>query len=93
MAAKQRYNGGKSLPCTGAELTGGEVELVNGNLSYGENPSGLKLPHKAKDGTFKGSFYVYTIMGGRLKKTKVDVTGVFVDGFGLGMATIRNVGC
>ena len=66
---------------------------MNGNLSYGENSFGLKLPHKAKDGTFKGSFYAYTIVGGRLKKMKVDVTGVLVDGFGLGKATIRNVGC
>ena len=81
------------MSCTEAEHTGGEVELMNGNLSYGENPSGLKFTYKAKDGTFKGSFYAYTIMGGRLKKTKVDVTGVLVDGFGLGMATIRNVGC
>ena len=58
----------------------------------GENPSGLKLAYKAKEGTFKGSFNAYALDGGKLKKTKVDVTGVLVDGVGYGAATVKKVG-
>ena len=35
----------------------------------GENPSGLKLTYKAKDGTFKGSFKAYADVGGKPKAT------------------------
>ena len=58
----------------------------------GENPSGLKLTYKAKDGTFKGSFKAYVDVGGKPKATKVDVTGVLVDGVGYGAATVKKVG-
>ncbi len=58
----------------------------------GENPSGLKLTYKAKDGTFKGSFKAYADVGGKPKATKVDVTGVLVDGVGYGAATVKKVG-
>ena len=70
----------------------GKAQIVNGNLSYTENPSGLKLSYKAKDGSFKGSFSAYAIVNGRLKKTKVDVFGVLIDDVGYGMAVIKNVG-
>ena len=58
----------------------------------GENPSGLKLTYKAKDGTFKGSFKVYADVGGKPKATTVKVTGVLVGGVGYGAATVKNVG-
>ncbi len=58
----------------------------------GDNPSGLKLTYKAKDASFKGSFSVYTLSGGKLKKTKVNVVGVVIGGVGYGTATIKKVG-
>lgn len=58
----------------------------------GANPSGLKLSCKAKDGTFKGSFKAYSDVNGKPKATKVDVTGVLIDGVGYGAATVKKVG-
>ena len=58
----------------------------------GENPSGLKLTYKAKDGSFKGSFKVYAVNGGKAKSTTVNVTGVMVNGVGHGTAMVKNVG-
>ena len=58
----------------------------------GENPSGLKLTYKAKDGTFKGSFKVYCDVGGKLKATSVTVTGVQIGSKGYGTATIKGRG-
>jgi len=54
----------------------------------GENPSGLKLTYKAKDGSFK----VYTDIGGKAKTTTVNVTGVMVNDVGCGTATIKGKG-
>ena len=70
-----------------------KVALVNGMLAYGDNPSGLKLTYKAKNGSFKGAFSVYTVVNGKLKKTKATVHGVMVDCVGYGMAIIKGVGC
>lgn len=58
----------------------------------GENPSGLKLSHKAKDGTFKGSFKAYSDVGGKLKATSVSVTGVQIGSKGYGTATVKGLG-
>ena len=58
----------------------------------GENPSGLKLTYKVKDGTFKGSFKVYAENKGKLKATTVNVTGFLLNGIGFGTATIKKVG-
>ena len=58
----------------------------------GENPSGLKLTYKAKDGSFKGSFKVYADNGGKLKATTMNVAGIVVNGVGYGTATIKKVG-
>ena len=58
----------------------------------GENPSGLKLTYKVKDGSFKGSFKVYADNGGKLNSATVNVTGVVVNGVGYGTATIKKVG-
>ena len=74
----------------------GKVIYVKGTSAVdesalGENPSALKLSYKAKDGTFKGSFKVYSDVGGKLKATTVTVTGVLVNGVGYGSATIKKV--
>ena len=75
----------------------GKVVYLRGSsevdtTKLGDNPSGLKLSYKSKDGTFKGSFKVYSDVGGRLKATTVTVTGVLVDGVGYGTATVKNTG-
>ena len=75
----------------------GKVAYVRGTTEVDaskllDNPSGLKLTYKAKDGSFKGSFKVYADNDGRLKATTVNVTGVMVGGKGYGTATIKNVG-
>ena len=51
------------------------------------NLSGLKLTYTPKAGIFKGSFNLYAIQGGKLKKIAVKVIGVVVDGKGWGSAT------
>ena len=75
----------------------GKVVYVKGTTTVdetkaGENPSGLKLTYKAKDGTFKGSFKAYADVGGKPKATTVKVSGVVVDGIGYGAATVKKVG-
>jgi hypothetical protein len=88
--AKVTSNGGKwVLP------KAGKVVYKNGAVDeskLGENPSGLKLTYKAKDGSFKGSFKVYSVNGGKLKATSVNVAGVVINGIGHGTATIKKVG-
>ena len=51
------------------------------------NLSGMKLTYTPKTGIFKGSFKIYAIQGGKLKKVVVKVIGVVVDGKGSGSAT------
>ena len=58
----------------------------------GENPSGLKLNFKSKDGTFTGSFKAYVVKNGKLKATTVSVSGFVVEGKGYGIATIKKIG-
>ena len=73
----------------------GKVVYKNGSVDeskLGKNPSGLKLTYKAKDGSFKGSFKVYAVNGGKAKATTVSVTGVMVKGVGRGTATIKGKG-
>ena len=57
------------------------------------NLSGLKLTYTPKKGTFKGSFYVYSLQNGgkstKLKKYTMNVTGAVVDGTGVGFASCR----
>ena len=50
------------------------------------NLSGMKLTYTPKTGIFKGSFKIYAIQSGRLKKVVVKVIGVVVDGKGWGSA-------
>ena len=57
------------------------------------NLSGLKLSYTPKKGTFKGSFNVYALEGEgkatKLKKYKLNVSGIVVDGVGYGVATSK----
>ena len=52
------------------------------------NLSAMKLTYTPKTGLFKGSFKLYAIQGGKLKKYTVKVTGVVVDGEGTGVAKL-----
>ena len=71
----------------------GVLSIAEGKKGEGiANPSQLKLTYKAKDGSFKGSFYVYTLENGKFKKQKATVTGVLIDGVGYGTATIKKLG-
>lgn len=53
------------------------------------NRSGLKLTYTPKKGTFKGTFKLYELKSGKLKKYTVNVSGVVVDGVGYGKATSK----
>jgi hypothetical protein len=71
----------------------GVLSITEGKKGAGiANPSQLKLTYKVKDGSFKGSFYVYTLENGKFKKQKATVTGVLIDGVGYGTATIKKLG-
>ena len=56
------------------------------------NLSGLKLTYTPKTGVFKGSFKVYAVQNGRLKKYTAKVTGIVVNGTGYGIATGKGLG-
>jgi len=73
----------------------GKVVYKNGVVDekkLGENPCGLKLIYKAKDGSFKGSFKGYAEVKGKPKATTVNVTGFLLDGIGYGVATVKGKG-
>jgi len=59
---------------------------VNDRNGTAKNKSAMKLGYTPKTGVFKGSFKVYAIQGGKLKKLTVKVNGVVVDGEGRGRA-------
>ena len=63
--------------------------LTGANDPAKPNLSGLKLTYTPKKGTFKGSFKVHAVLGGKLKKYTLNVNGVVVDGTGSGQATCR----
>ncbi len=79
-----------SLPKAGKVVIDREGELDYDKL--GENPAGLKLTYKVKDGTFSGSFSLYQDKNGKPKATTVSVSGVMIDGIGYGTATLKRVG-
>ena len=60
--------------------------------AWGIRESIFKLTYKAKDGSFKGSFKVYSDVNGKLKATSVSVTGVQIGNKGYGVATIKGKG-
>ena len=52
------------------------------------NLSAMKLTYAPKTGLFKGSFKLYAIQGGKLKKFTAKVTGVVVEDSGAGVAKL-----
>ena len=88
-------NGAKWVVAGGAKA--GKVAYRRGTqevdeAKLGDNPSGLKLTYKAKDGSFKGSFKVYAEVKGKLKATTVSVSGIVLNGVGYGTATVKGKG-
>ena len=74
---------------------GGRISVKNGVIDLskaGTNPSGLKLNYKVKDCTFNGSFSAYVLSGNKLKKVRVQVSGVVLGRVGYGTATVKKVG-
>ncbi len=65
---------------------------VNDRNGTARNRSAMKLSYNPKTGVFKGSFKVYAIQGGKLKKITVKVNGVVADGDGHGRATVPKSG-
>ena len=73
----------------------GKVTMKKGvvdDSKAGENPCGLKLTYKSKEGTFTGSFKVYAENKGKLKTTTVNVAGYVINGVGYGTATVKGKG-
>ena len=69
------------------------IKYAKGVLSGHNDPkkpnlSAMKLTYTPKTGLFKGSFKLYAIQGGKLKKFTVKVTGVVVDGEGTGVGKL-----
>lgn len=69
------------------------IKYAKGVLSGHTDPkkpnlSAMKLNYVPKTGLFKGSFKLYAIQGGKLKKYTVKVTGVVVEGAGAGIAKL-----
>ncbi|MCQ2390820.1 MAG: InlB B-repeat-containing protein, partial [Kiritimatiellae bacterium] len=84
--------GGRWIVAGGAKA--GKVAFERGSqeIDYsktGDNPSGLKLTYKTRDGSFKGSYKIYSIENGKIKAYTVNVTGLMVNGVGYGTATIK----
>ena len=85
-----KYKKMKEDDYTWYELTGLDDEVKT-------NVSGLKLSYTAKTGEFKGSYTIYAsnesyVSEGKsptLKKYKVTVSGVMVDGYGYGAASVK----
>ena len=74
-----------------------DEEAYEKGLNNGKtNNSGLKLTYNQRSGIFKGGFTIYSEDNGgkvpKLKKTRVTVTGIMLDGYGYGQAIIRNGG-
>lgn len=70
----------------------GRVKARDGVVeASGENLGALKLTFKIKDSTFKGSFKVYQLVNGKLKKQTATVQGVVMGGVGYGTAIIKKL--
>ena len=90
-----KQDGAKWVVAGGAKA--GKVAYLRGTqevdeAKLGDNPSGLKLTYKAKDGSFKGSFKVYAAVNGKLKATTVSVSGIVLNGVGYGTAAVKGKG-
>ena len=65
--------------------------IAGGLRATGANISGLKLTYTPRTQTLKGSFKVWTfdVAKGRLKAVSAKITGIVVNGTGLGEATVK----
>jgi len=71
-----------------------DQEAYDKDIAKGKtNNSGVKLTLTKKNGTFKGTFQVYTLTDkGSVKKNKATVNGIMVNGIGYGSAVIKKFG-
>ena len=83
-----RVKGGKWAFDKAASITYKKGVLSGDNDPKKPNRSAMKLTYTPKTGLFKGSFKVYAVQGGKLKKYTVKVTGVVVDGEGTGVGKL-----
>ena len=79
---------GTDLPEIYDETTG--KGLIIDDSKGKTNLSAMKLTYTPKTGIFKGSFKVYALQNGRLRKFTAKANGVVVEGTGYGIATIPN---
>ena len=79
-----------TLPKAGKVVVNRDGEVDETKL--GDNPSGLKLTYKGKNGSFSGSFKAYVDNKGKPKAVTVSVSGVMIDGVGYGTATVKKKG-
>ena len=88
-----KWKFGKAASVKWTKPKGAAEKALVVDTSKGANLSGLKLTYTPKKGTFKGSFNVYALEGAgaatKLKKHKLNVTGVVVGGVGYGVATCK----
>ena len=89
-AANVKWNKPKAGQAAFTPLDASGKGLIIDTSKNRTNLSGLKLNYTPKKGTFKGSFKVYAVQNGKIKKFTVKVNGVVVDGVGYGSATSRS---
>ena len=83
-----RAKGGKWAFDKAASIKYAKGVLSGDNDPKKPNRSAMKLTYTPKTGLFKGSFKLYALQGGKLKKFTVKITGVVVDGEGTGVAKL-----
>ena len=83
-----RVKGGKWVFDKAASVKYAKGALSGLDDSKKPNLSAMKLTYTPKTGLFKGSFKLYALQGGKLKKFTVKITGVVVDGEGTGIAKL-----
>lgn len=77
----------KWVKCTSSAVCGyGSWEVNDANNKT--NVSGLKLSYNARQGTFKGSFKIFTSSPGGKAHT-ASVVGIVIDGVGYGTASVK----
>ena len=88
-AVRGKWSFAKPAKVKYGKLKAGGVGLTVDTAGGKTNLSGLKLTYTPKKGTFKGSFKLYAVQGGKLKKYTVSVTGAVVEGAGHGLAKCK----
>ena len=88
-----KAKGGKWVFAKAAKVKWGKLKTGGVGLTVDTsggktNLSALKLTYTQKTGVFKGSFKIYAVQGGKLKKFTVKVIGFVVEECGFGRATL-----